>query len=216
MNKQTLGKFDQNASLKKSIVVCLLAAALLVSMVGMASADVTWDLDDDGVMYKEPHSETDSVTVTSGSSYVWRAEYPAQPAEGVCFPSGRVWGAFLEVSENLTGKCTAYFGYWDGSTFHTTGNSGTHWSYNSYWHRNDLSISSQEFTVPHGNYLALKIENTGDSSFTVTTDGDSECKWSEDTPPYPVPELPTIILMSTGLLALFGYVAYRRRNNKSQ
>ena len=197
---------------KKGIVALLLAAALLVSMVGMASANsIIWDLGDNTVMYKEPHSETGSVTISD--YYVWHAENPAQPAEGVCFPSGNYWAVDLEVPEDINGKCTAYLGYWDG-TFHPTGNSGSSWVYNSTWHQNSLTINNQEFTVPQNKYLALKILKTGGSNFVVTTDGDSQCKWSGDTPDYPYPELPTIILMSTGLLALFGYVVYRRRSNK--
>ena len=55
----------------------------------------------------------------------------------------------------------------------------------------------------------------GGACVAFDTDGDGyydtcRCMKGED----PVSELPTIILMSTGLLALFGYVVYRRRNNK--
>ncbi len=68
------------------------------------------------------------------------------------------------------------------------------------------------FTVPNGKYIAFKIKASG-ASFTVTTIGNSYVTWPGATPDYPVPELPTIVLMSTGLLALAGFVVYSRSRN---
>lgn len=77
-------------------------------------------------------------------------------------------------------------------------------------------------TVLTGDRLAVRVQYNGTGTFQCGyngPDGDGEepsriISPSTD-PGYPVPELSTIILMSTGLLVLMGYVVYsRRRNNK--
>jgi hypothetical protein len=202
---------------KKGIVAFLLAAALLISMVGMASANsIKWDLDNNGVMYSGTHTETGSVTITQTNSQVWRAENDAKPAGGVYFPA-EIWQGRLTTNEDLAGKYTVDIGYSDagGTNFNSNGVTGSQTEYKSSQGASLFNIDADGFTVPQNKYLALKVINTGDPSFTVTTTGNSYVVWPGETPVYPYPELPTIILMSTGLLALLGFVVYsRRRNNK--
>lgn len=212
---------------KKGIVAFLLTAALLVSAVGTASANsIDWDLDEvDGsghyVMW-EPvaHTEDGSVVIASGTHKTWRADQSAIPVGGVWF-SSEVWQGRLTTNENLdgvggNGSYTADIGYSDadGSGFVSNGVTGSQSEYLVSHGASLAYIDANEFTVPQGKYLALRISNTGASSFTVTTAGNSYALWPLDDPLYPYPELSTLVLLSFGLLALFGYVGYRRRNNK--
>jgi hypothetical protein len=78
-------------------------------------------------------------------------------------------------------------------------------------------------TVLTGDRLAVRVKYNGTGTFQcgyngptgVDPDTPSRIIGPTNDPGYPVPELSTIILMSTGLLVLMGYVVYsRRRNNK--
>ena len=213
----------KNASRKKSIVAFLLAAALLILAVGIASAAQTWDFDHDDVMYKgEAHTETGTVTigeVGGGGSNIWRSEHAAQVDEGVAFDA-ETWNGQLECTDpSLNKKFTVEIGIWNGSSFTSKGKSAeydlNHWV--GFGRAYQLSASG--FTVPNGQWLAARVNSTGTEDFTLITDGSCYITYPPDHPDYPVPELPTIILMSTGLLALAGYVVYsrsRRRNGKAE
>ena len=84
----------------------------------------------------------------------------------------------------------------------------------------DNTSTNQDFNV--GQRLAVRISYSGTGNFTIhyaSLDACSHIDTPETDPGFPVPELPTIILMSTGLLALAGFVLYsrsRRRNGKAQ
>ena len=250
MNKQTLGKFDQNASLKKSIVVCLLAAALLVSVVGMASATTqTWSLHNtnylhppaqdgatphalDKLMHKDtPCTNASHVEVTINSTHpAWWYDYVAQvnstfgdnPWQAKIYHP--VWTgeeAGNQTGETITGEVWLV---WDNGTRIkkvASGSGGIKYglpstSLDIY----DNGATTQEFSV--GQRLAFRVCTNNATGLKIWYDGTSACSelespWSD--PGFPVPELPTIILMSTGLLALAGFVVYsrsRRRNGKAQ
>ena len=228
MNKQTVGKFNQNASLKKSIVAFLLAAALLVSMVGMASAQdvITFYLDSSegaasGIykMWQNDYSSiSGNVEISAGGSAIWTANASAQ--YDAAFPAGKDWnGNIRRTTTSSDQNFTATIGYYDGSDYHWDGGTA------------EITIESGEpartfvfdgsaFTVPEGSWLAYKVESSTGMTINTHTGGVPGSWIYYVTPPeYPVPELPTIILMSTGLLALAGFVVYsrsRRRNGKAQ
>lgn len=91
-------------------------------------------------------------------------------------------------------------GYCDANrqNFQSNGSSGGIVTYS-------FSIVANGFTVPQGKHLALRVNAVGVAQ-TVTTDGDSYVEYPEDTPAYPVPEFATIVLFSTGLIVLAGYM----------
>ena len=108
---------------KKGIVVCLLAAALLVSMVGMASAasSQSWYLssttsDGNEVMYKgSQDGGIDDVTVAKNGGYViWLANESAQCDVG--FPAGD-WPGHLKKGRGGGKIFSVAIGVWDGSSF---------------------------------------------------------------------------------------------------
>ena len=204
---------------KKGIVAFLLTAALLVSMVGMASADpaTAWDFGNNSVMYKNvvapPAAYQGGLPIAAGTSKIVEAENAAQVVGGVPF-AAQTWNGQVECSSPAaTKKFTVEIGIYDGTSFTSKGKSAEGTLDHGVGQGRAYDLLAVAFTVPQNQWLAVRINSTGTADFTMVCDGSSFI----DYPPisdYPVPELSTIMLMSTGLLALFGYVVYRRRNNK--
>nr|QNO53220.1 hypothetical protein HNLOENAD_00020 [Methanosarcinales archaeon ANME-1 ERB6] len=199
----------------KGIVVVVLAAALLVSMVGVASAAAPqiWYLDNEThtvtgkTMEKTIGTQSGNVTIPVGGSQIWLAGNDAEC--DVTFPSG-AW--VIETKTALDeGKCTIQVGRWDTSTgwnaIPTTTAATVTWT----GHILKVELQTGSATIEGGDYLALKIENDDTAEHTVDTDGSSSLRSPDTDPGYPVPELPTIVLTSVGLLALAGYVEWRRK-----
>ena len=226
MNKQTLGKFNQNASLKKGIVVCLLAAALLVSMVGMASAgNQYWNLKDTGgatgadyEMQKGSGYGTNYVGMTDESK-IWSADEAASVDGGVSFGTGTWRGAVAYCSDQQGGFLD------DGETMKVEiGSLSPDGAFTSAMEMTDTDWAGatsinvapgSEFIVPKDHYLALKLTVAGYVRVAISNDGEggseSYTKSPSVDPGYPVPELSTLVLLSFGLLALLGYVVLRKR-----
>jgi hypothetical protein len=211
---------------RRSVLTIGVAALLLVLMVGVLSADPDeWDLDEEKedvglIMWYEPsHDEEGSVTIATGeeNSKIWVANEPCK-ADGDCsFCCEGDWFGHLRVGSTFDKSYTAAIGYYcppnenGNPTFwwsETTGGQFALVGPDSYF-----SIDENCLTVPKGCYLALRITNTDDEDeeFTITTEhGCSVLTYPCDAE-YPFPELATLALTSTGLIALLGYVAYRRR-----
>ena len=129
--------------------------------------------------------------------------------------SAAQWSFNLECqSTGANKKFRVDIGKWDGSEFTSYGTSDEY----SFATVTQVSgaLNANAIPISTGEYLAAKVSNTGSDTFWLKTEGQGHCDitYPPDTPDYPFPELPTIILMSAGLIALFGYVVYRRRNTK--
>jgi hypothetical protein len=174
----------------------------------------TWYLHDDDVMYKGvTDNDAGEVLIGAGGSNIWISDEAA--TTDVTFSSSAWTGQVVFTSAPTGGGSphtfTVDIGYsTDGSDFTAGGpdatltgdGSATVFTY---------STDAASFTVTDGEYLALRITNNSSSGYTVTTGG----VWSytdspSDDPGYPVPELATIILLGSGLLALVGYLWFRR------
>ena len=223
---------------KKGIVAFLLTAALLVSVVGMASGGVgsqNWFLKDSGTgactgdyeMHKTSGHGANFVELNTSAtaSYIWCADENATVVGGVDFVQGTwtgildyvddIQGGFLDVGETMTVEI--------GSLSDT----GVFTSAMTQIHSPTVATGKaaatvinvapgSDFTVPKDHCLALRL--TVSSMVHVGVNGvepsASYIQSPSVDPGYPVPELSTLVLLSFGLLALFGYVGYRRRNNK--
>jgi len=210
---------ENGKKMNKSVLAIVLAATLLISAVGLASADPAfhWDFDDDGIMYQGvSHVESGNIAINKDTCYTWRSDQSAVPAEGVYFPP-EVWQGRLTTEISLYEKYTVDVGYSnaDRSGFVSNGNIGSQTVYYSSQGASHFGIDANGFTVPQGKYLALKVCNTGeDPSFTVNMDyGSSYLDWPRETD-FPVPELCTFGLFGIGLLTLMGYVRHRRRTKE--
>ena len=149
---------------KESIVALLLAAALLISMVGIVSASQTWDFDDDDIMYKDTHTETGTVTINTSDSNVWRAE---NAANGSVFIPECLWHGYLKCAYPSPNKnFTVEIGIWSGTSFTSKAKSSkfTLESTGSY------NLYADDFTVPTNQWLAARVNNNGTENFTLITD----------------------------------------------
>ena len=109
---------------------------------------------------------------------------------------------------------TVEIGSWNGSIItsatdppHSIAGDGGDWYV--------ISFTADAFTVSTGGWLAFRIDNpvAGDADLVVKTGQDySRVKSPIADPGYPIPELPTIILLTTGLVFLAGYFGLKRRN----
>ena len=213
---------------KKGIVALLLAAALLISMVGMASAEYLstdrWRMTNevsgvtgaDYVMYQvqaagsSVHIQMDNVT---NVTKVWNANYSA--SADTTFSTGNWTGNidFTAAGPLCAGESLKLeIGSLNSSdgTFTSAGSITKLGKDTPCLEGVDISVLIPGFTVPSGHYLAFKLTMiSGDVE--IETFGAIE---SDSHLEYPYPELSTIVLFSTGLLALAGYVVHRRRNNK--
>ncbi len=64
------------------------------------------------------------------------------------------------------------------------------------------------FTVPAGDYLAVKIGDFGNCE-TLDTSGAS-LAFTSSSPAYPTPELGALVLAAAGIIGVGGFVAFRR------
>ena len=203
MNKNLFRRsvYGTNALRNKCIVAFLLAAALLISMVGMASASETWDLDSNRVMYAGTHTEIGSVDISAGGSQVWRSD---APAGGLYFPAetwnGRLNTAVLDYTVDI-GYSNA-----DGSGFTSNGVTGSHDFGKSYFH-----ITADGFTVPPGKYAALKV--TATSALAVTTEGGSSYVRYSGTPEG-VTETPEFVTIAIPVAAILGLLFFFNRRKR--
>ena len=170
-----------------------------------AAAPQTWYLSDvsggSRIMYKEDTSKPEgTVAISNGSLEIWKADEMAQV--DVTFPAG-LWSGEINLVAVFNDSFTAAVGSYDDATFSSagsqqiTGDGGTAYT---------LSISvDPSFTVPTGDYLALQISPSGSDIEVKTGQAHSYITSPNTDPGYPVPELPTIVLLAMGLLAFGGY-----------
>ena len=221
---------------KKGIITIVLVAAMLVSMTGMASANTqSWRLHD--IAYSEtpakdgaPHGVDKLMNLSSVCSgdYAEVTISSTQPAwwydnvAGVDSTFGdESWQAHIyHSSTGLTGNVLLgeVWLVWDNGTMIKQLATGTgtilEGAPSTLINMLDNASTSQEFSV--GQRLAFRL-CTESTVFNIKYDGTNGCSTlesPESDPGFPVPELSTIILTSTGLLALLGYIGYRRRDNE--
>jgi hypothetical protein len=153
----------------------------------------------------DPTSSTVTVSSTPKWFVIWRADESA--LTDVTFVAGD-WVINLYKTGPDQKAFNASIGIWDGSVFTAKGNASGY--DNGYF---TFTISADGFTVPEGDWLAYWMLCTeGSGSMELDTAG-GVCNVTspQGSPPYPIPELATAVLFGAGLLALVGYVGYRKR-----
>ena len=159
------------------------------------------------VMYKGSQSGgAEPVLVEWLEEVIWIANEPASVDVG--FPAGDWTGHLRKTGDG--DNFEVEIGVWDGDFFDSWGDKeGDFGASNDA----DFTISTDSFTVLEGEWLAFRVTNWDwEDFYIVTADGPSYVSSPPTDPGYPVPELPTIILFSIGLLVLAGYVVLRRKN----
>ena len=218
---------------KKSTVALLLAAALLISMVSTASAQIPWYLHSgDGapgtkIMLKHDLLNTSGNVTINATGVIWTADEAA--ACDVPFPAKTWTGIICRTTNTGIQNYTAYIGYYNdtNSSFHSYGDSGKvtiedgDYCPMEYFLPKNFTIPVTEFTVQDGQWLAVRVrEVDGSSDIEAVTEKTAHATsgavvlYPESEPAWPYPELSTLVLLSVGLLALMSYVVLRKRKTQ--
>ena len=207
MNKNLFRRsvYGTNASRNKCIVAFLLAAALLISMVGMASADQSWYL---GADYLHKDGGAGGTYVAIGEK-IWRANEPAQG--DVNFGHG-TWTGVIDFTDSSVGghldageTITLSLGSLSGGIFTPAASQTVSGPKSAVW---PVSLTpGSHFTVPSGDYLALKLAmsggdvhvRVGGSSYIASPSGQE------------MPEFATIAIPVAAILGLLFFFNHRKR-----
>jgi len=145
--------------------------------------------------------------------------------------TGTWTGKICYAGDGAARTITLTLGYVTGSTFTSSGATQSFSTVSdSDDHSQDISITpSETFTVPSGSYLALKITISSssqslwaegsDTTGTAPKRAESCCGSSRlispsSDPGYPVPELSTLILMSSGLVTGTAVLIYGNKKKR--
>ncbi|PKK81674.1 MAG: hypothetical protein CVT47_01230 [Thermoplasmata archaeon HGW-Thermoplasmata-2] len=208
-------------------VVCVgLALAIsLITLVPNASAAVTqkWCLLKDsagvsGADYKMQKAEnagsSTNVFISDAGDYkIWVANEVATESVGL---SGD-WA--VKIAYGSGAAPDIYIGVLDPDTGAFTPKG----SRSSFPNNAEFTVTTTDHIIPNGDYLAIKIvnnEGSGQTIFTTLASGQSRAwiKSPSTDPGYPVPELSTLILMSSGLVAGTAILIYgnKKYGNKKR
>ncbi len=176
--------------------------------------DNTWYLNDDGTMYKEyTENLPGTVPISDGGSYVWISDETA--LGNFTFPGGE-WSGQITIDETLVSgdEFSVTIGSYNGG-FNPATNGTVDLVGNGSKQVFDFDKTVDSFTVPTGDYLALKIENKSGGStnpLNVKTGlAHSYCTAPDTDPNFPLPEWASGLLMGLGLAALGVIIWFRRR-----
>lgn len=162
------------------------------------------------VMYKGDETQTaGTVTVSDDGEQIWKADEAASCDVG--FAAGTWTGHLTFDASSSDTTVRVWVGKWDSSTFSPSA-AGENATVSG---SSDFSISASAIDVPKDEWLAFKIHDydtdaDGNSADVSVGLSNSYLTSGETDPGYPVPELPTLILFSVGLLVLAGYVWIRK------
>ncbi|MDY6833774.1 MAG: hypothetical protein SVY53_03120, partial [Chloroflexota bacterium] len=153
-----------------------------------------------------------SVEIPSEGSIIWISEDTAQGQ--VIFPKGPWMGQLIFKEVPAAESILVQIGTsTNGSDFHFPANGpqaviGTGCECERIL---TFETNPEQIIVPEGHYLALKIANNGCSTITLSTGGPRCYITNPDTgaPVWPIPELPTITLLTIGLIGLVSYSWFR-------
>ena len=172
-------------------------------------------------MTKGVEGGEDKVTLAKGER-VWF--YADQLAESnVCFPEGvwnvSYWVKTLNASELNTRLYTRLHNVTPSGVYTKIGEGWNSINYSDSIQENVESLDTGSFTVPKDGRFAIEVlwasGAAGNLEIYCNPVGVDTSHVTSPTsdPGYPIPELPTILLFSLGLLVITGYVRWLRRRD---
>ncbi|RZN33949.1 MAG: hypothetical protein EFT35_09985 [Methanophagales archaeon ANME-1-THS] len=207
--------------MRKKKLAGVVIVALFFSIVGICSTasmsedspgSQRWYLDSEdhpvaGKLMEKTGTQSGSVTIAGGEEEVWLADSAA--LIDVTFPGG-FWVVGVRTDRNWGDKCRVSLGGFNPTSgWYEIPTKDRSWSWNIYVL--DIALQADPATIKQGDYLALKITNEDEAAHTVHAGRYSLLRSPRSDPGYPIPELPALVLMSVGLLALVSYVVLRRK-----
>ena len=156
-----------------------------------------------------------TVTITEGAAVeYWRSDGAASGS--FTFPAEN-WNVAvtLNAAPSTGNAFTGHLGSYDpDGTTYTEEDSWSFTGANGAKTYFTATFNPGSVTVPDGDYLAFWVANSDDATnedIVVKVGSSNSCVISPATDPgYPVPELPTIVLMAVGLAMLGGYATVAR------
>ena len=199
-----------------AIFIAMLLVAVAVPFVASAATAQMWYLNDTTttVGREMDKGTTDSgetsVSIDNGNSVVWIADEAALTDVG--FPAG-TWGGLIYLTSEVSGTIVLDVGHSDNTADNFTSNGATQSIDPEGGTFFSVSIIANGFDISSGDFLAFKMTNNTGSTIAVDTGGSSQSYIVSppSDPGYPIPELPTIVLLATGLVGLAGYFGLKRR-----
>jgi hypothetical protein len=214
----------------QSLTVVCLGLALAISLISlvpnasaasqnwylyneMHSADTGYtNIESQEKMVKGTADTAGTVIIAKDQSNIWVADEKAQTSVSLA----GAWTGSIKITGTLpTGVLTIEIGYYDtqfrsfsprasGTVTFTASTTGI------------IAITASACTVPNTKYLAMKLTDPkgGFNGATVTTDSGSYISSPATDPGYPVSELSTLALMTSGLVAGTAMLIYSNKKRR--
>lgn len=178
------------------------------------------------IMTKGAEGGNEKITLEHGQRVWFYADHVAQC--NVSFPAGN-WDVkyWVKATDSADSGKNVY------TRLHGINSSGGRLSPANGYDRGTFTISNpnyleevteelnESFTIPEGGRFAIEVYwvDTASGNLEIycnpSDKHSSQVTSPSSDPGYPVPELPTLILFSSGLIILAGYVLLKRRNTSS-
>ena len=193
---------------KRVFAMALVLMALMSIFVPVASAESgsqDWYLHNDLTLDKTGPG-TGSKNVPEGESTKWSAG----PAQCDLTMGAGTWKQSLDYVAPCAGTLYIWVGKEEGAI--QVGAASVSISGTGSITEEEITGSSEEFDT--GQHLQLRLKwypSVGTPDLEVKCDSSAILTSPSTDPGYPVPELSSLILFSVGLLALAGYVVYKKK-----
>jgi hypothetical protein len=174
--------------------------------------DMEWVLDGG------KHIQSGGVLLDSNTTQTWFA-YSVAPAGGITYNSGN-WTFLMHTPEEWTTPPEVYFGEWTVGGF-TAQKFGpfsiahANWNPANFTYTATINVPDQ-ISVSEGHYLAVQITNSNSKTEAIATChrvGGAYLEPPEPKPNWPVPEMPTGILLGIGLAGIGVFIMIKQKKS---
>ena len=186
--------------------------ALTITEPTTTSPSPAWYLHNNSTMYRTTTNPAGNLTIATDSSNLWIADEPAQT--NLSFLAG-IWTGRITLETALPSgqNFSVEVGNYSSDIFTASGRATINGDGNTTF---DFQITANSFSTQKDDYLAVNITNTTTDIEVKTGGTHSYITAPDNAPAYPVPELPSIILVSTALIMLAGVLLINSRRSEEK